>query len=66
MLLKKSYVDGLGNFTICKEMTDKLIKEKTEVLESIQMYVKGWAHSGSDPPEELSDNGVSVGLAGIT
>ena len=30
------------------------------------MYVKGWAQSGSDPPEELSDDGISVGFAGMT
>ena len=66
MLLKKRYVDDLGNSTKCKEMTEKLIKETSEVLASIQMFVKGWAQSGSDPPEELSDDGVSVGLAGMT
>ena len=29
------------------------------------MKVKGWAKSGSDPPEELSEDGVSVGFAGM-
>ena len=29
------------------------------------MKVKDWAKSGLDPPDELSDNGVSVSFAGI-
>ena len=29
------------------------------------MKVKGWAKSGLNPPEELSDNGVSVSFAGM-
>ena len=66
MLLKKRYIDDLANSSSCKEMTENLIKETTEVLASIQMYVKGWAQSGSDPPKELSNDGVSVGFAGMT
>ena len=29
------------------------------------MNTKGWALSGIDPPKELSEDGISVGLAGI-
>ena len=29
------------------------------------MKVKGWAKSGVDPPEELSENGVSLSFAGM-
>ena len=47
-------------------MIDKLIKESTEVLAAIQMFLKGWAWSGSDPPKELSDDGVSVGFPGMS
>ena len=47
-------------------MMDKLIKESTEVLVSIQMYIKGWSRSGNDPPKELSEDGVSVGFVGLT
>ena len=48
------------------KVTDRIIWETTEVLQSINMKVKGWARSGADPPEELSDNGVSVSFAGMT
>ena len=30
------------------------------------MKVKGWAESGVDPPAEMSDDGTSVGFAGMT
>ena len=29
------------------------------------MKVKGWAKSGVDPPEELSESGVGVSFAGM-
>ena len=66
MLLKRRYVDDLGDLSSCNEMMNELIKESTEVLVSIQLYVKGWAWSGSDPPKEFSDDGVSDGFAGTT
>ena len=66
LLLKKRYVDDLGDSSTCDEKRDKLISDSTEVLSSIQMYVKGWAQSGLDPPKELSENGISVGLLGMT
>ena len=65
LLLKMRYVDDLGKSTKNDEYTNKLIQETTEVLKSINMKVKGWAKSGSDPPEELSEDGVSVGFAGM-
>ena len=30
-----------------------------------RIKVKGWAKSGVDPPEELSENGVSLSFAGM-
>ena len=30
------------------------------------MNTKGWAWSGIDPPKELSEDGISVRLAGMT
>ena len=37
-----------------KEETATLIKETSEVLGKIDMKVKGWAESGVEPPEEMS------------
>ena len=50
---------------INEKETDSIIKETTKVLCSVNMKVKGWAKSGLNPPEELSDNGVSVSFAGM-
>ena len=40
--------------------------ETEKVLGGIDMTVKGWAISGKDPPPELTKDGVSVGMWGIT
>ena len=65
MLLLLRYVDDLGNSTANDESTRKLINNTTEALESIGMKIKGWAVSGHDPPEEISDDGYSVAFAGM-
>ena len=48
-----------------EEETDSIIKETTRVLQTLNVKVKGWAKSGVDPPEELSENGVSLFFAGM-
>ena len=66
LLLDKRYVDDFGQSTAGKEETKTLIKQTSEVLGKIEMKVKGWAESGVDPPSEMSDDGKSVGFAGMT
>ena len=66
LLSDKWYVDDFGQITAGKKETETLIKETSEVLGKIQMKVKGWAESGVDPPVEMSDDGRSVGFAGMT
>ena len=66
LLLKKRYVNDLGDSSTFDKNRDKLISDSTEVLSPIQMYVKGWARSGLNPPKELSEDRISVGLAGMT
>ena len=65
LLLDKRYVDDFGQSTEGEKQTDSLINKTTSVLDKINMKVKGWAVSGADPPEEMSDDGVSVGFAGM-
>ena len=65
LLLVKRYVDDLGDSLINEEKTDSIIKETTRVLRTVNMKVKGWAKSGVDPLEELSDNSVSVSFDGM-
>ena len=66
MLLLQRYVDDFGNSTESNEATRKLIDDTTKILELIGMKIKGWAMSGQDPPEEISDDGSSVSFAGMT
>ena len=65
LMLVKRYMDDLGYSTKNDESTDRVIKETTDVLRLVSMKVKGWVRSGADPPEELSDNGISVSFAGM-
>ena len=44
----------------------RLAVKTEEVLGMINMSVKGWAVSGEDPPPELTRDGVSVGMCGIS
>ena len=56
LLVAKRYVDDFGQSTSGKRETATLMKETSEVLGKIKMKVKGWAESGTDPPEEMSDD----------
>ena len=56
MLLKRRYVNDLGDLSSWDEMTDMLINESTKVLVLIQMYIMGWARSGNDPPKKLCED----------
>lgn len=66
MLILKRYVDDFAQSTMNKEETEKLKVKTTEALGSVKMLVKGWAESGKDPPDNLTEDGVSVGFAGKT
>ena len=66
LLLFKRYVDDFGQSTVGKDETKELIEKTTQVLKMIQMVIKGWAESGIDPPADISEDGVSVGFAGMT
>ena len=48
------------------EDSNKLISESSKSLDSILMKIKGWAKTGSDPPKELSEDGVSITFARLT
>ena len=61
----KRYVNDIGDSSENEEKTDSIIKKTTEFVGSVKIKVKGWAKSGLDPPDELSDNGVSGSFAGM-
>ena len=66
LLLKKRYVDDLGKSVKTKQEALKLMATTEEVLERIKMEIKGWGITGENPPEQLSDDGISIGFAGMT
>ena len=66
MLLKKRYVDDFGKGTKSSDENEKLKRDTSEALGSINMKIKGWAESNKDPPAEMSDDGSSVAFAGMT
>ena len=66
LLIFKSYVDDFGKSTTGKDETKELIEKTTYVLKMIHMVIKGWAESGQDPPADISEDGVSIGFAGMT
>ena len=66
LLVLKRYVDDFGKSTQNEEETKKLIQQTTGVLARIKMEIKGWTVAGLDPPEQLTEDGVSVGFAGMT
>ena len=43
-----------------------VIQKTEEVLKKIDMKIKGWTVSRENPPEELTDDGVSIGFSGIS
>ena len=65
-LVKFCYVDDLGRSNKSLEETMMLIRRTEEVLGMLLMSIKGWGTSGKDPPAELSDDGKTVGFAGMT
>ena len=66
MLVMKRYVDDFGQSTLSREATEDLIKKTNVVLAKIKMEVKGWVIAGKAPPPEASEDGISVGFAGLT
>ena len=64
-LRRSRYVDDFGKSNRNKEESKTLIKNTDSALADIDMRVKGWVLSGEDPPADLSDDGVSVGFAGM-
>ena len=66
LLVERRYVDDFGKSTNSREETKKLINDTTKVLQKIKMEVKGWTVSGEEPLDNLSEDGLSVGFAGMT
>ena len=60
------YVDDFGKANKTAFDAQKLIEDNENVLDTVQMKVKGWAQSGKPPPEQISEDGKSVAFAGLS
>ena len=66
LLTKKRYVDDVGSSSMSESESLFLINKSSEILKKrLNMDVKGWSVSGKKPPDEVSNDGVSVGFAGF-
>ena len=67
-LEKLRYVDdmAMAKSASPKEEATKIIEYTKKVLKIVQMKVKGWSVTGQEPSTELSEDGVSVGIGGMT
>ena len=59
------YVDDGGTSVRSHDEADNLIAGTNKGLGRIKMYVKGWTVSFQPPASDVSDDGVSVGFAGM-
>lgn len=59
------YVDDIGDSKTSLEDCKKITEEADEVLGSVGLNVKGWTYSSEDPPEKVSKDGISIGVAGM-
>ena len=64
-LHKGFYVDDGGTSVKTMEDAYALTRETDAVLSTVNMFVKGWSISFNTPSPEVSDDGISVGFAGM-
>ena len=67
LLIRKRYVDDLAKSSKSKEESMKLIEDTSKILkEKLDMEIKGWSVTGEKPPPDVTKDGVSVELGGMT
>ena len=64
-LLRSRYVDDMSKGTLDNDESLRIQQDVDKVFADHFLKVKGWAKSGSPPPEELSKDGTSVAFAGM-
>ena len=63
-LKNDAYIDDVLRSEDSVDQSQKTATEITEVLTIGSMQMKGFCYSGSDPPENISGDGISVGTVG--
>ena len=66
LLRKDRFVDDVGSSDFSKEIVMAIIKAANELFESVGLTVKGWSVSGSAPHPDVTADGVSVDIGGMT
>ena len=59
------YVDDLGNSKPTLEACLELAKRADELIATVNLECKGWTFSGQDPPDRVTKDGLSIGVAGL-
>ena len=66
LLLGGRFVDDLGDSDETLEKVQNLLKAADELFESVGWSVKGYSVSGSNPHPDVTADGVSVDVGGMT
>ena len=66
LLRKDRFVDDVGSSDFSKEIVMAIIAAADELFESVGLTVKAWSVSGSVPHPDVSADGVSVDIGGMT
>ena len=66
LLLQGRFVDDLGDSDKDLETVQKLIKAADELFESVGWSVKGYSVSGSSPHPDVTTDGISIDVGGMT
>ena len=59
------YVDDLGSSERTLIMCKNIAQRADELFAKVGLDVKGWTFTGEDPPEAVTKDGVSIGVAGM-
>ena len=66
LLKKDRFVDDIGSSEDNHEIVKNIIQAANELFDSVSLSVKGWSVSGSEPHPDVSADGVSVDIGGMT
>ena len=66
VLAESRFVDDLGDSEKNKEVVRALTESLDEVFASVGLSVKGWCMSGEDPHPEVTADGMTVDVGGMS
>ena len=65
LLVMSRYVDDIQESKATEEECRSLMKEADDIFSQVGLTCKAWTVSGSTPPEIVSKDGMTVGVAGF-